>query len=838
MLPQVLTTKLKAPQIHGGIAPRPHLTARLHAGLDRKLTLICAPAGFGKTTLLSAWLAEYEPNVAWLSLDRTDNTPVRFFETLIAAFQTVHPGSGESARVALHSTHASPCQPLLVSLINEIVALPRPFVLVLDGYHLITNKTVHEGITFLLDNLPKQLHLIILSRSEPPLPLAHLRLRDQVNEFRTRDLRFNYDETLYFLNRVSGCDLSGEQIAALQTCTEGWIGGLHSAAISLRGLDAAQQQHFLTDFNRGSRHVADYLLEEVFNQQPEPLRNFLLQISILERFNSSLCQAVTGEANTQRFLEQMEMQNLFVTSLDAHRDWYRYHHLFAKVLSQRLHQTQHERIPELHRRASAWYEQQGWVSEAIQHALTGQDWERVTRLMATTAEVTTLKSQCELVCGRKEKLPDESCRSNSFPCLSCVATNEQVLALLPGDYTAHNDISALTVCKLYLRDGQTAKADQILARIDLARPEFMNDDARLALITTLGELRLQQGKLHLAAATCEPFIDLMTTQSSELLRFNFQLGLCRLYYEWDELTKAEQVLRQSLAKAEQSQPIPTWSCEGYLALANIEEAKGKDKAADAASHQAIAVAQLSNDPALIALAKAHQVQQRLKRGELSAPARWLHECGLSPKDPVPYWRQSEYLTLVRVLMSQRQPDQAILVLERLLEDAEIAGRGSDAIKILVLKALAYEAKGEPEHAFAAVANALCQAEREGYVRTFVDEGAPMARLLQRAAERGLTLVYVRRLLDAFAHLQYRSLAPSDRIGDSIRGIDSLIEPLSERELEVLRLVAAGNSNRETAVVLCISPTTVKKHLDNILGKLGTKNRTQAAAKARQLRLIQ
>ena len=584
MLPQVLTTRLKAPQVHGGIAPRPRLTARLHTGLDRQLTLICAPAGFGKTTLLSAWLAEYEPNVAWLSLDRSDNTPVRFFETLIAAFQTVHPSLGESARAALHLTHASPCQPLLVSLINEIAALPQPFVLVLDGYHLIKNKTVHDGIVFLLDNLPKQLHVIITSRSEPPLPLARLRLRDQVNEFRTHDLRFTYDEALHFFNCVSGCDLSGEQITALQTCTEGWIGGLHSAAISLRGLDAAEQQHFVTEFNQGSRHVADYLLEEVFNQQPEPLRNFLLQTSILERFNSSLCQAVTGEENTQRFLEQMEMQNLFVNSLDAHRDWYRYHHLFAQMLSQRLHQTQHERIPELHRRASAWYEQQGWLNEAIQHALAGQDWERVTRLMATTAEVTTLKSQCELVCGRKEKLSDESCRSNSFPCLSCVATDEQVLALLPGDYTAHNDISALTVCKLYLRDGQTAKADQILAKIDLARPEFMNDDARLALITTLGELRLQQGKLHLAAATYEPFIDLMTTQSSESSKLSFQLGLCRLYYEWDQLTKAEQALRQSLAKAEQSQPIPTWSCEGYLALASIEEAKGKDKAADAASH--------------------------------------------------------------------------------------------------------------------------------------------------------------------------------------------------------------------------------------------------------------
>ena len=232
------------------------------------------------------------------------------------------------------------------------------------------------------------------------------------------------------------------------------------------------------------------------------------------------------------------------------------------------------------------------------------------------------------------------------------------------------------------------------------------------------------------------------------------------------------------------------------------------------------------------------MQQRLKRGELSAPTRWLHECGLSPKDPVPYWRQSEYLTLVRVLTSQRQPDQAILVLERLLEDAEKAGRGSDAIKIQVLEALAYEAKGEPEHAFAAVANALCQAEREGYVRTFVDEGAPMARLLQRAAVRGITLVYVRNLLDVFADIQHRSPAPPDRISGSIRGTDSLIEPLSERELEVLRLVAAGYSNSEAAVVLCISPTTVKKHLGNILGKLGTKNRTQASARARQLHLIQ
>ena len=837
MAAKILTTKLQAPRVHGGLTPRPHLTARLHAGLDGKLTLMCAPAGFGKTTLLGEWLAEYEPIVAWLSLDSGDNTPVRFFKHLIAAFQTVHTTSGESAQGALHSASASSYRPLLVALINEIAALPQSLVLVLDGYHLITNETLHHSISFLLDNQPPQLHLIIASRSEPPLPLARMRLRDQATEFRTRDLRFTYDETLDFFNRVSGYDLSAEQITALQTCTEGWIGGLHSAAISLRELDAQHQQHFISEFNHGNRHIADYLLEEVFKQQPEPLRNFLLQTSIVERFNSSLCQAITGAEDTQLLLEQMEIQNVFINALDARRDWYQYHHLFGEVLSQRLHQTQSERIPELHRRASTWYEQQGWAREAIQHALAGQDWERVTRLMATTAEVMALKSHCELVCGFREELSDELCRSNSCPNLSCEPASEQVLAFLQADHGTHDGISALTVGRLYLRDGQTAKADQILAKIDLTRAEFMNDSARLALISTLGELRLQQGKLHLAAATYEPFLDLIATQSSEPLKRSFQWGLCRLHYEWNQLTTAEQMLRQCLAGTEQNQPLASWSCAGHLALASIEEAKGRDKAADAASHLAITLAQLSNDPTLLAHVKAYQAQQWLKRGQLHAPARWLHECGLNPKDPVPYCRHFEYLTMARVLTGQRQPDQAILLLERLLEDAEKAGRVSDAIKILVLKALAYEAKGEPEHAFAAVADALCQAESEAYVRTFVDEGAPMVRLLQRAAERGVTLVYVRRLLDAFAHLQHRSPAPPDRIDDSIRGTDSLIEPLSERELEVLRLVAAGNSNRETAVVLCISPTTVKKHLDNILGKLDTKNRTQAAAKARQLRLI-
>ncbi len=839
MLSRILTAKLQIPPLRSNITPRRQLTARVEAGLERKFTVICSPAGYGKTTLLGEWIFEYKPRVAWLSLDRGDNTPSRLYEHLIAAFRIADVDIGEITPMPLAMDTSSSFQPVLTSLINQISALSHHIVLVLDDYELLENATLHADVALLLHNIPPQLHLVIASRSQPPLPLARFRVRNELNELDAGDLCFTYDEALDFFNRVCGYGLSQEQVQVLFTSAEGWIDGLQMAALSLRGLSGKQQRAAIAEFSQGNQFVADYLTQEVMNQQPEYVRAFLKQTSILDHLNGSLCQAVTGEKQAQKLLERLAEQNLFVSAVDAQRDWYRYHHLFGKFLEHRLHQTQSEMIPELHRRASRWYERQGMINAAIQHAIAGQDWQSATQLIAATATAMALKSQyakIDTYLGEPlDEFPDVSAIAHADIDRVTMPPGGQERSLVGG--SSLGGIGAFIAGKLYLLDGQTDRADQILGKVDLSDPEYASENVKLALIGAFGEMRLQQGRLHLAAATYEPFLDRAANQCGEPFWPDFQRGLCRLYYTWNLLPKIEHVLQKCLARFEHVDPAPIWLIETFLWLARIEHAQGQDKAADTAMHRALALAQMSGEPTYIAQAKAQHVRLCLQRGDHSVPLRWLKECGLTPSASAPYRSQIEYLTLARVLIKQHRPDAAISLLIRIFESAENVGRKSDLIEVLALQALAYEVKGDPKRAFAMLANALCEAEQEGYVRTFVDEGAPMAALLQRAAQQGVTLAYVKALLSVFAHFGQRpqdSPAPVDNI---VEVGESLVEPLSERELEVLRLVAAGHSNQDTAEMLLISPTTVKKHLSNILGKLNTKNRTEAAAKAQRLHLI-
>ena len=836
---RILTAKLQIPRLHNSITPRRQLTARLQAGLDRKLTVISSPAGYGKTTLLSEWILEYQPRVAWLSLDRGDNIPERLYEHLVGSFRFADVNVGEIVQVAPATDTSSSLRPVLTFLINQISALPYHMVLVLDDYELLENATLHADVALLLHNIPSQFHLVIASRSQPPLPLARLRVRNELNEFGVGDMRFSFEETSDFLRRVCGCDLPDRQIKSLLTSTEGWIDGLQMAALSLRGSDMTQPPEPIAEFSHGNRYVVDYLTEEVMNQQPEYVRAFLLQTSILDRLNGSLCQAVTGEVHAQKLLEQLAEQNLFVFAADSHRDWYRYHHLFGKFLELRLRQTQPEMIPELHRRASQWYKRQGIINAAVQHAIAGQDWQSATRLIAAAANAMALKSQYAKFHAYRGEPLDE------FSQISTNARADPGQVNLPAEGQERSvaadgslgGMGAFIAGKLHLLDGQTDRADQVLAEIDLSDPEFASESVKLALIGTFGEMRLQQGKLHLAAATYEPFLDRAANQCSEPFWLDFQRGLYRLYYTWNRLSKIEPLLRQCLATFEHVNPAPLWLIDTLLWLAKIEQARGQEKAADTALHQALTLVQISGEPAHIAQVKVQHVQICLQRDDHRVPFRWFKECGLNPTDPVPYHSQYEYLTLARILIRQHRPDPALSLLKRIFEAADNAGRKGDLIEVLALQALAYEAKGDPKRAFAMLANALCEAEQEGYVRTFIDEGAPMTILLQRAAQQGVTLAYVKDLLSAFSHVGQRHQDPPISVGDTVDPAKPLVEPLSERELEVLRLVAAGRSNQETAELLLISPTTVKKHLSNILGKLNTKNRTEAAAKAQQLHLI-
>ena len=422
-----MVTKLFVPPTRAELVHRPGLIELLNNGLNRKLTLLSAPAGFGKTTLVSHWVEHLQINneiggqpikVAWLSLDGDDNDPVRFLTYLIAALnqiKDIETKLGQGALSMLQSPQPPPPNTVLISLINELAAIPEKIVFVLDDYHLIKEDPIHQALVFLLENMPPQLHLVIATRQDPSLSMGRLHARDQVTEIRAADLRFTSSEAAEFLNQVMGLNLSSRDIAELETRTEGWVAGLQLAAISMQGRQ--DREGFIKSFTGSHRLVLDYLIEEVLVQQPESIQNFLLQTSILNRLTGSLCDALTGRDNGQQILETLERANLFIVPLDNERHWYRYHHLFADLLRQHLRQIQLDQIQELHYRASEWYKQNGFTEEAIEHSLRAKDFNRAANLIEELADDVWQRGEHTKLRRWLDGLPIESVFSNPYLCI-------------------------------------------------------------------------------------------------------------------------------------------------------------------------------------------------------------------------------------------------------------------------------------------------------------------------------------------------------------------------------------------------------------------------------------
>src|SRR5215203_37628 len=402
----LLLTKLTVPSVRRSLVPRMRLSERLDTGLERKLTLLSAPAGFGKTTLLSSWIRVLSGDgrpVSWLSVDSGDNDPARFWRYLVTATDQLQPGSGTTALALLGSPQPPPIEAVLTTVLNELGTMPAEAVLVLDDYHLIESQTIHEALTFLIDHLPPRMHLVIATRMDPPLPLPRLRARGEMTELRAADLRFTPEEAATFLNQVMGLELSAEDTAELEERTEGWIAGLQMAALAMRG--QTDISGFIAAFAGSNRYVLDYLAEEVLARQPEGLQTFLLETSVLDRMSAPLCNAVTERADGQTALERLEHANLFVIPLDDERHWYRYHHLFVDVLRQRLRQEHPDLVSVLHRRACGWFERRGLVGEAINHALAAQDWERAVRLIESEGITVVLGRQVQTMLGWIDRVP-------------------------------------------------------------------------------------------------------------------------------------------------------------------------------------------------------------------------------------------------------------------------------------------------------------------------------------------------------------------------------------------------------------------------------------------------
>jgi LuxR family transcriptional regulator, maltose regulon positive regulatory protein len=908
---RLLATKLHVPRPRPGFLARPRLLERLTEGTASKLTLVCAPAGFGKTSLLGDWARHSQRPVAWLSLDGGDSDPARFWRYVAAALDGPRPGVGQRVDALLQSAQPPP-EAAVTALVNELVQGPEEVVLVLDDYHLVEAPAVHDSLAVLLERLPAQLHLVLASRADPPLPLARLRARGQLLELRETDLRFAPEEAAVLLRATVGPELPEAAAAALGDRTEGWAAGLQLAALSLRG--HGDVGDFVERFSGSHRYVLDYLTQEVLDRQPEPLRSFLLETSILERLSGPLCAAVTGRADSQQLLEQAEQANLFLHPLDEVRGWWRYHQLFADLLRARLHQQQPERMPALHRAAAAWHEAHDLADQAIGHALAAGEatwaarlierqldahilrWEGVTlqrwfaalpaelvssrpRLLLAQARLALISGDLEAIEGplaaAERSLADAAAEpyepsvgraaSTMANLPAAIALQRAGLAHLRGD--AEQTMASARRALAELGEGEWMLESLIRWQQCVAgwlRGELVEAEAALASGIAgwraashrapaaaalgyhgLGLVQRDRGRLEAALATYREALAVAAEPDGPApqLAGVAQVGMAGVLYERDELDAALEHASEGIALCRQLAYTPPLA-SGLVTLAWIRQAQGDQAGALDALGEAERIQLSPMVVGLINPVPAQRARLALAQGDVDAAVGWARARGLGATDEPSYPHEGEYLVLARVLLATRAPERALGLLERLHARAAAQGRTGSVIEIRALQALARSAAGDQPGALAALAEALTLAAPEGYLRVFVDEGAPMAALLRQllagrrqerpAAVDAVPRDYLVRLVDAFEQAGLPVRLPVRSGGVVVAG---LVEPLSPRELEVLRLLAAGAPNRAIAKQLVVTLDTVKRHVSNLFTKLEVANRTEAVARARELGLL-
>jgi LuxR family maltose regulon positive regulatory protein len=868
--------------------------------------LVSAPAGFGKTSLLADWLAVTGAEgraVAWLSLDQRDNDPALFWTYLVAALKTGVPGLDGSA-LSLLQPPQPPMEVVLATLLNDLSAISNDVVVVLDDYHVIDARDVLDGMTFLLEHLPPQIHLMIASRADPALPLARLRGRGELVEIRAADLRFTPEEAAAYLNGVMELGLTAEDVTALEGRTEGWIAALQLAALSMRGRDDVAG--FIAGFAGDDRYIVDYLVEEVLQRQSDQVRRFLLQTSILDRLSGPLCDAVTGRDGGKAMLETLDRENLFLIPLDDRRQWYRYHHLFADVLQAHLLDEHPTDVSDLHRRASAWYSQNGEPSEAIRHALVAKDFERAADLIELAVPATHQYRQEVTLRRWLEALPQDLLRvrpvlSNAYAgsllvrgevegvesylqdaerwldpttgrppgsvarSPEMVVVDEEGFRALPASVAVHRAGQALilgdaagTVAHarraldlvseddhlgrgaaaallglVYWTNGDLDAARRWYAdgMTSLEKAGYLSDVVGGAI--TLADLSIAQGRLREAMSTYQRGLRIATEHAPPVLRgaADMHVGMSQLLYERNELDAARQHLLTSRELGEHA-GLPKNQYRWRVAMARIRAAEGDLGAALDLLNEAdrLYVSDFSPD---VRPVPALRAQVWVAQGRLGEALDWARERDLSVEDDVSYLHEFEHLIFARMLLAcyrAARPAssirEVILLVERLLRAAEEGARTGSLLEILVVQALAQQVQGDIAGALAPLQRALTLAEPEGYVRTFADEGPAMASLLRAAAKQGMVRSYVGSLLAAF-----------DTTGDRGQVKQGLIEPLSERELDVLRLLRTDLDGPDIARELVVSLHTVRSHTKNIYAKLGVNNRRAAVRRAAELELL-
>ncbi len=872
MIPSLIHTKFGIPPIWPAIVSRHRLIERLNAGIHRKLSLISAPAGYGKTTLAAEWLRGTQHSTTWLSLDEAENDPSRFLSYFLAALQLIDEQAGKETRSLLHTLEPPSLDSLVATLINELSAIPLSFILVLDDYQVILNLSIHKFINAVVEHQPRQMHLVLITREDPPLPLPRLRARGQVTEIRQADLRFATQECAELLENVAGLKISKSDISAMERRTEGWAAGLQLAALSMQGRDDIPR--FVEEFTGSNRYVLDYLTQEVFERQSGVVQNFLLKTSILERLCASLCDAVIVHSGSQEMIEGLERANLFLIPLDQSRTWYRYHRLFRDLLHNRMRAQGVAGLNALHRRASTWYENHDLLPEAIQHALASLDWERTLRLFHSTCGAMINRGEVFTLLNWYSQIPDSMIRGNAETCLEyswvlllsgqfdhagvyitlaegfgvkdasfvgqllnaqaylarakgdprrMVALSQQALSVLPKQDLGARCIVSINLGIAYWHSGKMDAAERALAEV-LETGKVTGNLYAIAIAAVFQAMILAvRGKLREAHERFQTIFRREDTPA--FLREVVYLYLSILEYEWNHLEQSGKYLLEAFKISERIQNDELF-ISNWMMMARLHTASGNLPAAGDALEKAQqkAVEGEFSLPAMPRLAAA-RVQHAIACNDLATAANWAERMA-EGSDWHPFY-QFTNTTRALYLLSKHKPREASSHLEYCFERASQEGWGYGMIVIRVLQALAAAQQATPGTAVEYLKNALEWAQPEGYFRTFVDLGKEMETLFQSAIRQRIMPDYAEMIL----------LAMRDNSQKSSIGMLTLVESIHPREHEVLRLMAAGQSNRQIAQQLVISIGTVKTHVHNICGKLGTRNRTEAVARAREIGLL-
>jgi len=904
----ILATKLYIPPPQPSTILRTRLLEQLNRGLQHKLTLVSASAGFGKTTLISEWVQQCERPIAWLSLDESESDLNRFLNYLIAALQTIEDFEGKELTSLLQSSSPAIVESTLTILINEVATLKNPIILVLDDYHVIDSKAVDDAVGFLLSHQPPQIHIVIASREDPSLPLARLRARNQLTELRVADLRFNHAETDQFFSQLSGITLADDEVSALESRVEGWAAGLQLAAVSARGSNNGT--HFIRTFAGSHQFVLDYLLEEILYQQSEDIQNFLLSTSILSRLCSSLCEAVVNIKSTsgKKFLAHIQLANLFIVPLDDKRQWFRYHHLFAEALLARLKTQQPDKIKILNQRASAWYEENDLLDEAIRHAFAADDYERVANLcelawpemdlslqtetwfswvktlpeniiearpvlnvnyawaLLYVGELEAALTRLEKIEAQLEQTNNNFANTDKLPVGIIVFDNKQY-NLLPatvasakgyhaqslGDVTSTIKYTRQTLALLpsddhFKRGGATALLGLAYYSIGELKSAFQTFSDSIDSIKksghglyviggtfVLADIRIAQGRIHDAKRLYENALKFVQEQESPPPGTAYiYLGLGQIYLEQGDGDTAKGYLQRSEEIGEKVD-LQYWQFRLCLAQAQVKRSAGNLTSALDLLTQAEKLYYRSAVPDLKPIA-ARKVRIWLEQGKLSKALAWQQEQNISIDDELSYQHEFEHLTLVRILIAQFKDKQeshfiheAITLLDRLLTAANEGDRKKSVIEIHMLKSLALHAQEEMQTALKSLEDALHLAKSENFICTFIGEGETITKLLSEAAVRKIEPEYVVKLLSV--------LNPQQSGGKTLPSENLQLDPLSERELKVLELIAQGLSNKEICEKLHLALDTIKGHNRRIFSKLQVQRRTEAVAKARALELL-